>query len=81
MKQPKLQPKTPILPPLADPQGLTPKDIQDYCKEKIAHYKIPHYVLFVDSFPMTITGKVQKYQMREQSLALLKQQGLTPSLA
>jgi len=40
-------------------------DIRAYCDGQIAHYKIPRYIRFVDSFPMTITGKVQKFKMRE----------------
>ena len=42
------------------------QEIRDFCKGKIAHFKIPRYVRFVDEFPMTVTGKVQKYVMREQ---------------
>ena len=48
-------------------EQMTEEELRDYCKGKIAHYKIPRYVKFVTSFPMTVTGKVQKYQMREQS--------------
>jgi fatty-acyl-CoA synthase len=44
----------------------TEQEIRDFCKGQIAHYKVPRYVRFVDSFPMTITGKIQKYVMREQ---------------
>ena len=44
----------------------TPVEIQEFCKEQIAHYKIPRYIKFVDAFPMTVTGKVQKFIMREQ---------------
>ncbi len=40
-------------------------DIRDFCKGQIAHYKIPRYIRFVQSFPMTITGKVQKFKIRE----------------
>ncbi len=40
-------------------------EIQDYCRRHLAYYKVPHYVRFVDEFPMTVTGKVQKYVMRE----------------
>jgi fatty-acyl-CoA synthase len=43
-------------------------DIKNFCRGQIAHYKIPRYVKFVDAFPMTVTGKVQKYLMREQSI-------------
>ena len=35
------------------------------CDEQIAHFKIPHYISFVDEFPLTISGKVQKFKMRE----------------
>ncbi len=43
-------------------------EIRAFCQGQIAHYKIPRYVKFVDSFPMTVTGKVQKYLMRQQSV-------------
>jgi fatty-acyl-CoA synthase len=42
------------------------EDIRAFCQGQIAHYKIPRYVKFVDGFPMTVTGKIQKYLMREQ---------------
>jgi fatty-acyl-CoA synthase len=42
--------------------------LKDFCKGKIAHYKVPRYVKVVDEFPMTITGKVQKYKMREMAI-------------
>jgi fatty-acyl-CoA synthase len=41
--------------------------VQAYCRERLAHFKVPRYVLFVDEFPMTVTGKVQKFKMREES--------------
>lgn len=40
-------------------------EIQSYCRHHLAYFKVPHYVRFVDAFPMTVTGKVQKYLMRE----------------
>ena len=43
----------------------TAEEIQGFCHDKIAHYKIPKYVWFVDEFPMTVTGKLQKFRMRE----------------
>jgi fatty-acyl-CoA synthase len=46
-------------------------EIRDFCKGQIAHYKIPRYVKFVDAFPMTVTGKVQKFIMRETTVAEL----------
>ena len=42
--------------------------IKEFCRGRIAHYKVPRYVKFVDEFPMTITGKVQKFKMREASI-------------
>ncbi len=52
-------------------QTATIDEIRDYCRGQIAHYKIPRYVKFVDAFPMTVTGKIQKYLMRQQSVAEL----------
>ena len=46
----------------------TPDEIRAFCRGQIAHYKIPRHILFVDSFPMTVTGKIQKYVMRQQSI-------------
>ncbi len=48
--------------------SLTTEDVREFCRGQIAHYKIPRYVKFVDSFPMTITGKVQKFKMRETAI-------------
>ncbi len=50
---------------------LTDEQVRDYCAGKIAHYKVPRYVRFTDTFPMTVTGKVQKFRMRETSIAEL----------
>ena len=44
---------------------MTEEQIRDFCRGQIAHYKVPRYVRFVDSFPLTVTGKVQKYLIRE----------------
>jgi len=53
---------------LREGHAATADEIRDYCRGKIAHYKIPRYVKFVDDFPMTVTGKVQKFVMRETSV-------------
>ena len=45
-------------------ETLTEDDIKAFCKDQIAHYKVPRYVRFVEEFPMTVTGKMQKYLMR-----------------
>ncbi|AOW92054.1 AMP-binding protein [Rhodococcus sp. WMMA185] len=58
--------------------GATPLDaaaIREFCTGKLAHYKIPRYVHVVDEFPMTVTGKVRKVEMREQSLGLIEGSG------
>jgi fatty-acyl-CoA synthase len=50
---------------------ITEEDVRAYCRGQIAAYKIPRYVLFVDSWPMTVSGKVMKYKMREASIERL----------
>jgi fatty-acyl-CoA synthase len=50
---------------------LTAQALREFCTGKLAHYKIPRYVQVVDEFPMTVTGKVRKVQMREESVKLL----------
>ena len=56
---------------LKEGKKTTEEDIKEFCKGKIAHYKVPRYIRFVDDFPMTVTGKVQKYKMREISIEAL----------
>jgi fatty-acyl-CoA synthase len=58
-----------VLRPGAAP--LTASAVRDYCTGKLAHYKIPRYVHVVDGFPMTVTGKVRKVEMRERALDIL----------
>ncbi|QYM73325.1 AMP-binding protein [Pseudochrobactrum sp. Wa41.01b-1] len=48
--------------------ALTAEDVRAFCEGQIAHYKIPHHVKFVDQFPMTVTGKIQKYIIRERMM-------------
>jgi fatty-acyl-CoA synthase len=45
--------------------------VRDFCRGRLAHFKIPRYVIFTDEFPMTVTGKVQKFKMREASIERL----------
>ncbi|GJB79423.1 AMP-binding protein [Aeromonas caviae] len=47
----------------------TVEELQGWCKARIAHFKVPRHILFVDEYPMTVTGKVQKFRMREISVA------------
>ena len=51
--------------------SVTEEEVREFCRGRLAHYKVPRYVVFVDEFPMTITGKVQKYKMREATTAQL----------
>jgi fatty-acyl-CoA synthase len=50
---------------LHEGESATIEEIREFCKEKIAHFKIPKHIRFVDEFPMTVTGKLQKFRMRE----------------
>ena len=57
----------------------TEEEIREYCRGKLAHFKVPRYVVFCDEFPMTVTGKVQKYKLREESLERLGLSEAVPS--
>ena len=48
--------------------AITADDIREFCRGRIAHYKIPRYIKFVEEFPMTVTGKIQKFRMREAAI-------------
>jgi len=52
-------------------QTMTEQDTKDFCKGKIANYKIPRYIMFVSEFPINISGKIQKYKMREEAIRVL----------
>ncbi len=56
-------------------ESMDADELREYCRGQIAHFKIPRYVEFVTAFPMTVTGKVQKFAMREQMIAQLAQAG------
>jgi fatty-acyl-CoA synthase len=56
---------------LKEGETVTDDELRDHCRGRIAHYKIPRYWKFTASFPMTITGKIQKYKMRETAVAEL----------
>jgi len=57
---------------LKDGATLTPDEVQDFCRGQISRYKIPVHVFFVTEYPMTGSGKIQKYKLRELSVALLR---------
>ncbi|NOQ70035.1 MAG: AMP-binding protein [Gammaproteobacteria bacterium] len=54
-------------------EKLTEEEMREFCKENIAHFKIPKYIRFVEYFPMTVTGKLQKFKMREEMIKLQKE--------
>ncbi len=58
---------------LAEGEQATADEIRDFCRGELAHFKIPRYVQFIDEFPMTVTGKVQKFILREQIAKELEQ--------
>jgi fatty-acyl-CoA synthase len=60
---------------------LTGDELTAYCEGKIAHYKVPRYIRISDEFPMTVTGKVQKFKMREISTSELGLSGAAPPTA
>lgn len=50
---------------------LSEDEVREFCKGKIAHYKVPRYIRFVSAFPMTVTGKIQKFKIRDEMIELL----------
>ncbi len=63
--------------PSTTDRTVTDQEIRDFCRSALAHYKVPRYVRFVDSFPQTVTGKIQKFKIRElmrDELGLKEQQ-------
>ena len=61
---------------LKEGSSLTAEDVQDFCKGKIARYKVPKYVFFLKEFPMTGSGKIQKFKLKDLSLKLCAEQGI-----
>ncbi len=51
-----------------EPSGLNEEEIRQFCRDHIAHYKVPTYFRFVTDYPMTVTGKIQKYKIVEQMI-------------
>ncbi len=60
---------------LKEEASLTEEDVRDFCRGRISRHKIPRYVFFLDEYPMTASGKIQKYKLREKSLEWLKERG------
>jgi fatty-acyl-CoA synthase len=62
---------------LRQDSGLTTEDVKDYCRENIARFKVPEYVDFVEEYPMTASGKIQKYKLREAAVERHNLKGAT----
>jgi len=54
---------------------LTEEEVTDFCRGQIARYKVPKYIFFVSEFPMTASGKIQKYKLTQMSTRLLEEAG------
>ena len=54
-----------------DGHDVSTEEIMDYCRGKLASFKLPRYVLFMQEYPMTASGKVQKFKLREQAVGSL----------
>lgn len=59
---------------LREGESSTEEDIKAYCKDKITHFKVPRIIRFVDEYPMTVTGKIQKFKMRDAMVAELEKE-------
>ena len=55
--------------------------VRAFCRDRVAHFKVPRYIKFVDEFPLTVTGKVQKFKMREQAIVELGLEGVSTPTA
>lgn len=61
---------------LKEGQNITEEEIRDFCRGQIARFKIPKYIFFVKEFPMTASGKIQKYKLSKQSVEMCKTKGI-----
>jgi fatty-acyl-CoA synthase len=55
--------------------AMTEEDVRDFCRGKISRFKIPRYVFFVDNYPLTPSGKIQKYLLREIGIKKVEEPG------
>ncbi|MDR0430563.1 MAG: AMP-binding protein [Tannerellaceae bacterium] len=63
---------------LHDGISMTEEDVKDYCRGQIARHKIPKYIFFIESYPLTGSGKIQKFKLRELGLELLEKKSVIP---
>ena len=66
---------------LRDGQSATEDDIKAYCKDKITHFKVPRIIRFVTEYPMTVTGKIQKFKMSDAMVKMLEEENKQSELA
>jgi len=66
---------------LREGQSSTEDDIKAFCKDKITHFKVPRIIRFVTEYPMTVTGKIQKFKMRDSMVATLEAEQKEAELA
>ncbi|MFK8018579.1 MAG: hypothetical protein AB8B86_02315 [Pseudomonadales bacterium] len=59
---------------LKEGENVSEQDVKDFCKNQITHFKVPKNIRFVSEFPMTVTGKIQKYKMRAATEQQLQQE-------
>ncbi|HEY2300324.1 MAG TPA: AMP-binding protein [Acidimicrobiales bacterium] len=64
-----------------DGAALDADAVRAFCRDRVAHFKVPRYIKFVDEFPLTVTGKVQKFKMREQAIIELGLEGASTPTA
>jgi fatty-acyl-CoA synthase len=62
-----------VMRPGAEP--VTAESVRAFCEGRLAHYKVPRYVHVVDGFPMTVTGKIRKVEMRAEAAEILERSG------
>ncbi len=61
---------------LKEGQSLSEEEVREFCRGQIARFKSPQYIFFVDEFPMTASGKIQKFKLKEVGLKQLSEQGI-----
>jgi fatty-acyl-CoA synthase len=55
---------------LKEGESATEDELREFCKGRIAHFKVPRYIVILDEFPMTVTGKIQKFKLREMAVEM-----------
>ena len=61
------------------PSATLARALHQYCRDNMAHFKVPRYYIFASEFPLTVTGKIQKFKMVERSIDLLHLRSIPPA--